>query len=202
MSELLKYIRDGIKTVNFFDYDSHIISYRPLTSAEIDDAKGKAYGYVTPKIAKLIVQINLGLISGTDKIEEIPPEMYSNIDKFNREINYWIVYHSMKDFMPKDFSIDDVRKMQYVHKFAKRILSVTSLDKGTIIELIKTEDGQELAKLIWHYNIPLVSKITELTPMQHQFLIWSDPAAPLDIKAVDDKLPEFGRLIRHAGKYD
>lgn len=199
MSDLLDYIRGGIKTADFFDYNGYNIKFRPLTSMEVDDAKGKAYGYVTPKIAKLIVQLNLGLINGKDKVDEIPPEMYSDIDKFNREINYWIVYHGMKDFMPEDFSIEDVRKMQYVHKLAKSILSITSADRETVVQIIRTEDGLELAKLIWRYNVPLVKDITELTPLQHQFLILSDPTNITDINSVDSKLPEFGRLIKFAG---
>jgi hypothetical protein len=197
--ELLDYIRSGIKTTDFFDYNGHILTIRPITSMEVDDAKSHGYQYVDPVLAKVMVQLNLGQIKGTDKLKDVPPKMYINIDKFNRELNYWIVYHGMKDFMPEDFSIEDVRKMQYVHKIAKQILSITSTDTKSVVQIIKTEEGQELARLIWRYNVPLVKDITELTPLQHQFLIWSDPKAPQLLNSIDKELPEFGKLINNVG---
>ena len=198
--DLIDIIRGGITAYDFFDYNGHLIKIRPLTSMEVDDAKSHGYEYVDSNIARLMVNINLGFITGADKLAEIPKEMYPNMDKFNREINYWIVYHGMKDFMPEDFSIDDVRKMQHVHKIAKRILGISAAPKNRIVEILKTEDGVELARLIWHYNVNLVKDIKELTPIQHQFLIYSDPNRPVEVTAVDDALPEFGKLINNVRK--
>jgi len=198
-SKLLQYIRDGVKTVEFFDYNDKLLKIRPLTTSEIDDSKMKGYKYLNPKLAGLIVKMNLGLIKPDQKIDVDNDAMYINIDKFTRELDYHIVYHSMKDFMPDDFTIKDVRKMQFVHDIAKKVLSITSKDTNTVIEFITTADGQELAQIIYKYNISLVSKITDLTPLQYEFLKWSHPEAPKKVANNWDELgkvlPELGRLL-------
>jgi len=196
-SELLRYIRGGIHKIVHFNYDGHDLKLRPLRSIELDDAKCKGYRYVTPKMAKLLLNIYIGKIDPTEMHDEYPVEMYENFDKYYREIEYWIVYHSMKDFMPSDFSIDDVRKMRYVHDIAKKVLSTISSDSETITRVLYSDEGKEIVRLITIFNVPLAT-INDLTPLQEEVYYQLDPSKKEKKVKVKD-MEELDKLLSYVG---
>lgn len=201
-SQLLSYIRDGIHTSDFFNYDGHELEVRPLRSSEIDDAKIKGYKYVNPQLAKLLLNIYIGNIDPKKIRDSYPVDMYKNFDKYYREIDYWIVYHGMKDFMPKDFSIDDVRQMRYVHDIAKYIVGMSTSDTKTLRQFIFTEEGERIATIIHVYNQPLVSSINDMTPLQQKFLFQSDPSKTpkeVELKDIED-LDNFLKQVNSRGR--
>ena len=190
-------IREGIKIKDFFNYDGTMIPLRPVTSFELDEARWNGYNFVDPKLARLLVNIKLGKYKIIDELKDYSVEIYSNIDKFDAEIEYWIVFHSMKDFRDESFSIDDVRKMRYVHEMAKFILDMSSAPRDVVLELVKTPDGEQLARIIYEYNVPLVSELWKLTDLQHEFLIWSHPDAP---RKVANSMEEFEKMLPTLGR--
>lgn len=159
----------GINIVETFDYEGHLIKIRPLASAELDDCELKGYQYVDPGLARLIMLIRLKKVELNSKLDKIPPQMMESIDRYYREVNYWIVYHSMKQFMPDDFTVEDVRKMRYVHDIASKILDISSGTKKQIMKIIATPEGQELAAITLRLKIPLANEAWKLTPLQLKF---------------------------------
>ena len=197
VDHILKMIREGIKIKDFFNYDGTMIPLRPLTSFELDDARWHGYEFASPKLARLLVNIKLGKYKILDELKDYPAELYANIDKFDAEIEYWMVFYSMKDFRDDSFTIDDVRKMRYVHEMARFILDMSSAPRDVVLEIIKTPEGEELAKIIYQYNVPLVNEVRDLTDLQHEFLIWSHPKAP---RKVANSMEEFEKLLPQLGR--
>ena len=199
--QIIDYIRDGIHAHDFFNYDGHLLKIRPLRSVEIDDAKIKGYKYVDPRLAKMLINIYIGKFDVKKLHSEFPPSMYENFDKYYREIDYWIVFHAMKDFAGDDFTIDDVRLMRYVHDISKLVLSMTSSDSKTIKRILRTEDGEKIAHHIYTFNIPLVSTVRDMTPIQETFLYQSNPSVTpekLDISSMAELerlMPDLKRML-------
>ncbi len=197
---ILKMIREGIQYKDFFNYDGTLIPMRPLRSSELDDARWHGYEFVSPKLARLIVNIKLGKFKIVHELKEVAPEMFINIDKFDSEIEYWIVYHAMKDFRDKSFTIDDVRNMRYVHDMAKFVLAMSSAPKSVVLDIVRTRDGVELGRTLHQFNVPIVDRVNDMTDLQHEFLIWSHPNAPKKVansmEEFEKQLPQLGRMIR------
>jgi len=196
-SQIIDYIRSGIHAHDFFNYDGHPLKLRPLRTIELDDAKINGYKYVSPSMAKLLLNIYIGKIDAKKLRKDFPTSMYKNFDKYYREIDYWIVYHGMKDFCDEDFSIDDVREMRYVHDIAKFILSMSSSDSATIRKILQTDEGKNIATIIHIFHQPL-AVIKDLTPIQERFLYQSDPSqTPEEIHLNDiDELEELLPLLK------
>ena len=110
--DLLRYIRLGIQYHTFFSYDSHQITIRPITSMELDDASNKGYEICDTRLVSTLVKIRSGVFKADGEMKEIPPDLMLNMKKFRDEVDYHIVYYSMKDFMSPEFIVEDVRKMQ------------------------------------------------------------------------------------------
>ncbi len=70
-----------------------------------------------------------------------------------------------------------------------------------MVAFIRTEEGKQLAKIIYSYNLPLASNVTDVTPLQIEFLKWSHPDAPKKIASswseFGKKLPELGGILRN-----
>ena len=200
---ILDIIRAGITKKDFFNYGGVSIPIRPVTSMEIDEAKREAYELADDKLIEVIMGIKLGRIDPTKTLDKIPRGFYKNIERFDAEIEYWLVYHSMKDFRDSTFTIKDVRLMQHVHTMAKQILKLSAAPKSQIIEIVSTPEGKELAKIVYHYKIPLVDAAWKLIPLQHDFMIWAHPDAPKQIAKTMDELsqilPQIGRMMRKHG---
>ena len=178
--KLLEYIRKGISYTDFFIYDNYTIKIRPINSLECDKAEHNSLliKEVDSKLAKFIMQIKLGKISLTTELNDLPSSLYTALRRYYMEIDYWIVYYSMKDFQPEDFKIDDVRKMRYVHEIARKVLDMSSNNSEVIMKIVSTEKGQELARIIYEYHVPLTDSAWKLTKLQEEFLYWSNSSAP------------------------
>jgi len=160
----------GIKAENIFTYDGINIKLRPLSSYEIDLAERKGYAFVTPSLAKLIMRIRLRDVALVKELKAIPPDMFVSIQDYYKEIDYHICYYSMKDFQPDDFSIDDIRKMKFVHDIAQKVLGMSSATDKSIIEVINSLDGSLLGNVIFNYNVPITDEAWKVTPLQYRFL--------------------------------
>lgn len=159
----------GIKATDIFDYDGHEITIRPLSSYELDNAEKEGYKYVTSNLAKLIMRIRLKDVSLTKMLGKIPPEMFTAINRYYKEVDYWIIYYSMKDFQPEDFSINDVRKMRYVHDIALKVINMSSAGDRKLVEIINTADGRRLGKIIFDFNVPITDEAWKMTPLQYKY---------------------------------
>jgi len=199
----LNLIRKGITATTHFNYDGIDIVLRAVSSTELDDAKYKSQELCDDKLARMILKMRLGQLNGKFDIDSIPADMYKNYIKYILEFDYWITYYAMKDFQPADFNFEDVRKMRYVHEIADIAITLSSAPNEVIIEFIKTEDGQELAKIIHEFKQPL-AMIKDLTPLQHTFVLFSSPNAPKHIgnsmEDLEKALPAIGDMMRHARK--
>jgi len=184
----LDYIRLGIHAHETFFYNDISITLRPLTSMEIDEAQNMACDEIDDvRLIKTITDIKLGK---TDLMDKMPtnPEFYAKIRRFYNTMDYWLVYYSMKDFMPEDFFIDDVEKMQYVHEIAERVIKICGKQSKEVIETIRTADGQELATIVHKYHIPLTDEAWKLTPLQKEFLYWTGENAPKIVNTIEEAL--------------
>ena len=197
MSTLLEKVRKGIAIKSFFNYDGELIPVRAITSAEADDARYNTMGLLDYKLAKLMMRLRLGEITG-EKIDysEIHPDLLREYLRYLKETDYWIVYHGMKDFQPDDFTVDDVYKMRLVHEMAEYIIMLSSAPADIIIDEISTEQGQELAKIVYEFKVPLTNEAWKMTPLQHQFMRWASPDAP---KKVAENIDELGNILPRIG---
>lgn len=186
MSNFLQFIRGGIKASTIFNYDGYEVVIRPISSAELDDAEEHGYELVDSKLAKLIMRVRLNDLKLTQELTEIPPEMFRNINKFYKEIDYWIVYHSMKDFQPDDFSIEDVRKMRHVHTMSKDILEISAGTKGMIFRAISNVEGKRLCNIIVNMKVPLADSAWDLTPLQEKTYEILSGKTKVYAKSLDD----------------
>jgi hypothetical protein len=201
--KLLDYIRLGIQARDFFLYDDYKITLRPLTSMEFDLCEEAAFEEADDVVAKLVMRIRLGDLHVTKQILDMGPEIHHKLSQYRNTINYWVVFHAMKDFMPDDFSIEDVIKMHSVHEIAQQVFRISSTDTDTIIDEVATPEGEKLATVIYKLHQPLTSELWKLTPLQHKFLVYAHPNS---IKKVADSWEEFvkkrahGEVLRHVGK--
>lgn len=136
---------------------------------EIDKAEEAGYKLIDSNLAKLIMRIRLKDISLNKELGKFPPQMYTSIDKYYKMVDYHLVFNSMKDFQPDDFSIDDVEKMQYVHDIAMRILNISALDDRSVVKIINSNDGQRLGKIIFQFGVPITDEAWKMTPLQYKF---------------------------------
>jgi hypothetical protein len=149
------------------------------------------------------MRLRLGDLKVTDELRELNASVYSQMTKYYNTIDYWVVYHSMKDFMPDDFTVEDVMIMHDVHDIAKRVFKISSADDDTIIDEVATPAGDKLVTIIYKLHQPLTSELWKLTPLQHKFLTYGHPKA---IKKVADSWDEFvekrknGEVLRNVTK--
>jgi len=192
----LNMIRKGINVKSFFTYDGHNIPIRAISTVETDDAKYKSMGLVDQKLAKFILQMRLGTFKEAIDLSTVPPEMFTNYVRYVLEFDYWIVFHAMKDFRDSSFTIEDVRKMRHIHEIAMKAINMSSADTDFVIQFVRSEDGQELAKIIYELKQPLESAIWKLTPLQHEFLKWSNPNQPIKVAG---SMEEFEKVLSSIG---
>lgn len=115
------------------------------------------------------MRIRLKDISLTKELVKLPPEMFNSIDRYYKEIDYQIVYYSMKDFQPDDFTLEDVRKMRFVHDISMDVLSMSSATDKKLVEIINSADGSRLGKIIFNFNVPITDEAWKITPLQYKF---------------------------------
>lgn len=216
--DTLRHIKLGVKEVFYYDYDGNALPLRPISSYEVDDCFYKALKYATQQVANLVIKIRLKLI---DRAEEVDfgNEDYLSLQQHYDTISYWVVFHAMKDFQDEDFSIPIyqgnellpkgiflIRKMSYVHDIAEYILDSCYKPKEFVKEIIKDENGIEIAYLTLYFNIPLAD-MSKITKLQRDFLIYAKgqitKANASDIKTkqyeFSGKTVKLGDLLKRVG---
>ena len=180
--ELLKYIRLGIQSRDFFLYDDQTITLRPLCTQELDDASEAALDIATPSLVQFLIQVKLNKIDLFDeKSKPILDTLYTEIRAYYDRLDYYIVYHGMKDFLSEDFSVKDVKLMHDIHKIADKIMAMSNADRDLVDEVITTPEGKKLADIIYVFHVPITDAAWKLTPLQIDFLSLSHPDAPKNV---------------------
>lgn len=174
----LDLVRLGIKAESSFSYEGKNVTYRALSSYEVDKCRYNSMELCDDKLARFILRLRLGQLNGKLNLDNVPAELYKNYVRYLLEFDYWILFYATKDFQPSDYSIDDVRKMQDVHTLAQKIIDFSCPKSDMVMEFVRTEDGQELAKIVYEFRQPLVSDAWKLTPLQHDFLYMAGPNGP------------------------
>lgn len=186
-NDLLKHIQLGTDEVFYYPYShgQEPLPLRPLSSVEEDDCFYKALEGSPRKIAEFVVKIRTQTIKPQANID-LDNKALAKLQKFHDLIDYWVVYHAMKDFQDDEFQYPAfnepeeypkgfyaVRKMNDVHKIANKVLNASDQPKDVIKETIETPSGKEAAIIFHYFNQPLAKKIGDLTKAQKKFIIYS-----------------------------
>lgn len=183
-NELLEHITLGTNDVFYFSYNSGTepLPLRPLTSLELDNCFYDSLDQAPIGVARLVIKLKLGLIEKDQEVRNIKNEHYSKLQRFHDLIDYYVVYHGMKDFQSEKFrkpnengipnGISIVQEMNDVHKIASDILSRSHQPQDVIKQVFYDEKGKELAMKITYLHQPL-DKICNLTKLQEDFLVYS-----------------------------
>ncbi len=121
----------------------------------------------------MMVKIRVGKLKLLEDIKDIPPEAYQSMRKFYNELDYWIVYYGMRDFIEEEFTIDDVKKMHHVHDIAQKIVSMSSAPEDIVEKIVRSNDGKLLATCHYQLHVPLTDAAWKITPLQFDFLFTS-----------------------------
>jgi len=187
MTNMIKYLKLGAKAVDVYDYDGLPLSFRPLYTWELDDALEKSLEGASVTTINLIVKLRLQVNIDEKELQLDNPEQIREMQHHLLLLDYWIVYHGIKDFQPSEFSEIDVEtgnprgfdlirtKFKYVHEIATKILAVSKPPDAVVREVVKSSEGKVIATIHYRFNVPLVSKQWEMTPFQRDFLILSNP---------------------------
>ena len=204
MNIMIEHITLGTKETFYFDYNGEPLPLRPISSFELDECFYKGLAYADSEIAELVVNIKLGLISVKSKIDYDNKKL-AELKKYFDSIDYWIVFYGMKDFQDIDFSkeidnmpkgLEEIKKMQHIHKIASKILTYSYQKQEVIKEIIKTDEGKTIANIVFYLNVPLC-EFGSLTKLQRDFLILSklDSTTKKDISKSGDKM-DIRTLVR------
>ena len=208
MTDILKYIKLGTNLKEWFNYDGCPLPIRPLSTYEMDEILGKIITEgITQKTFNSIYKIKFNLFNPLEKVK-VSQQNYLEYFKYLNIIDYWMVFHSMKDFQDEDFSKPDyseefrdeyddwtedtpkgfyiVRKMKFVHQLAKDIQDMTSQPLAKLSQTLKNKSGKILASMVFTYHLPLVNEAWKLTPLQEDFLYYGDPNGPILITDEED----------------
>ena len=182
--ETLKYVKLGINETIYYDYEGNQVPLRPITSIELDDCFFRGLKFAPTNIAKFVVELKLGIAKPKGVIN-LSNEGYAELVQYYRSVNYWIVYHAMKDFQEEWFkepSNEDqeipkgyykVLEMRHVHEMSRLVLSHSTAPEEVIKEVIKTKRGKVLGTLVFNLNVPLTDQAWKLTDLQKQFLYYT-----------------------------
>jgi len=187
---VIKHIKLGTDEVLYYPYEGNqTLPLRPISSYEQDDCYYKALENAPTKIADFLVKLKLGLIDKDRKVN-LSNEGYSNLQKFYDTIDYWTVFHAMKDFQDETFKQPDfmreggfpsglyqVQRMTDVHEIALFVLNSCFRKQEIIKEIFEDEEGRDVAYFLYIFNQPL-NKIGELTKLQRSYIIYSKNKLP------------------------
>ena len=178
---MIKHITLGTKEVFFFNYEGEQLPLRPISSYELDQCFFNALYDADEEIAKLVVDLKLGLIKATSYINYDNKKL-ANLKKYFDDIDYWIVYYGVKDYQELEFQAPDknghptgfniIRKMRHIHEIASKILNYSYQPREVIQEIIKSEEGKLIGTVTFSLNVPL-AEASEMTKLQRDFLILS-----------------------------
>lgn len=206
--DYLKYIKLGTNCKEWFNYDGQGLPIRPLSTYEHDEALLKAIREgISQTTFNAVIKAKLNIVKPEEKINATISD-YAEFVKYFNEIDYWIVYYSMKDFQPEEFSKPDfskefkkdfkdwsidlpkgyyiVKKMKYVHQIADDIRLMTDAPVTEFIQVLKNNAGKNLASIVYTTHVPLTSEAWKLTPLQEKFLTYSAPGMPEILKDESD----------------
>jgi len=208
---ILRHIKLGISERLYYDYRGEALPLRPISSWEYDQCFSRSLKYATKETAEILVKTKIDLIDLKKEID-LNNELYSQFFNFYNEVDYWIVYFSMKDFQSEDFSKPDfnrqfsvdfedyesflpkgfyiIKRMDFVHKISAFIMNASTRPIEVLREVIKSDSGKVLATIHYNLNVPITDKAWEITPLQSKFIVLSHPDA---LKHYDDtdELPGF-----------
>ena len=205
---ILKYIELGTNAKEWFNYDGNPLPIRPLSSYEMDNITMKVIKEgITHSTFQQLIKLKLNLISPDEEVI-LDQANYVEFFKYYNEIDYWVVYNSIKDFQEESFSMPDyeedyatkyddwkpdrpkgyyiVREMKHVHEIAKDVKNMTSQSPQQLVEVLRSHDGKVLASRIFLLHVPLVSEAWKMTPLQSDFLYYARPGAPIMLKDKDE----------------
>lgn len=200
MEDILKYIKLGTNTKEWFNYDGSPLPIRPLSTYEMDNILGKIIKEgITQQTFNSIYKIKFNLFNEEEKVK-VSQQNYLEFFNYFNIIDYWMVFYSMKDFQEEEFSQPDyneefrkdfedwindvpkgyyiVRKMKYVHQLAKDIQYMTAQPLVKLTKVLKNKSGKILASMIYTYHVPLANEAWKLTPLQEDFLYYARPGSP------------------------
>lgn len=204
---MLNHIALGTDFKEYYNYDGNPLPIRPLSTFEMDEILKKSVGGVSPFIFDKWIEFKLGLLEEDEEIE-LNQDNYNSFLDFNSKMDHWIVYYSMKDFQPTEFSKPDyegefeddfddwsmrypkgyyqVRKMKHVHEIADRVISMTIQPETKLMEVLTNDQGVTLATMVHAFHVPLTDKAWKLTPLQTKFIFFSRPGAPEIVEDVSE----------------
>lgn len=193
-AEIIKHIKLGTNEVLYYPYNrgKQPLPLRPISSHELDQCFYQALKHAPTKIADLVVKLKLKLIDTTRDIS-ISDKGYADLEEHYDSIDYWVVYHAMKDFQDEDFKFPDydkvdsfpkgyykVRdKMQEIHAIAEFVMNASRGEEEIIKEIFKDEYGREVGYCVYYLNTPL-AEISKMTRLQRDYLLYSK----VNLKAV------------------
>lgn len=209
MDDILKYIKLGTNTKEWFNYDGEPLPIRPLSTHEMDSILEKIIREgITQKTFSSIYKIKHSLID-KETVDITKKQDYLEFLHYFNEIDYWMVYYAMKDFQPEMFSQPDfegkfenddnwkldypkgyyiVKQMKYVHRIAEDIQYMTSQPLIKLRQVLRNNSGKVLASAVHIFHVPLANEAWKLTPLQETFLVYSEPGAPRILES-EDELP-------------
>jgi hypothetical protein len=182
----IRHVQLGANAVDYFEYDGSPLPFRPLFSWEMDDAFESSLVGASFSTIQLIMKIKLGALSSSDNIPIATPEDVIKYQHHMNLLDYWIVYHGIKDFQdaqfkepgedefPRGFNLIRDR-FRHVHEIASEILRVTKPPEEIVRQLVKSPEGKLIATIHYQLHVPLASEQWMLTPLQHEFLFYSHP---------------------------
>lgn len=204
---ILNHIRLGVNEKLYYDYNGEALPLRPISSWEYDQAFSKSLKYASKETAETLVKNKIKLIN-LEKEIDINNDLYKELHDFYNEVDYWIVFFSMKDFQPEDFSFPDfgnqfaeefddydemipkgyyiIKKMEHIHNISRFITSTSTKPREVIREIIKSSSGRILASIHYKFHVPISDELWKLTPLQSNFIILSHPDAPKHFDTLDE----------------
>jgi hypothetical protein len=208
MTDILKYIKLGTNSKEWFNYDGTPLPIRPLSTYEMDEILEKIITEgITQQTFTSIYKIKFNLFNQKEKVE-VSQKNYLEFFNYLNIIDYWMVFYSMKDYQEEEFSKPDyseefrdefddwredtpkgyfiVKKMKYVHQLAKDIQYMTSQPLTALARVLKNKSGKTLASMVFKFHIPLANEAWKLTPLQETFLYYGDPSGPTLLESEKD----------------
>jgi len=177
---MIKHISLGTTEVYQYDYFGESLPLRPISSVELDECFYNTLKFLGAEVSNLVVKLKLSLVKPKEEIE-LDNQKLAVLQKYYNEVDYWIVFFAMKDFQDEEFSTTVsgipkgfhlVKKMRKVHEIAKIVLGFSYQPEEVIKEIIKSDEGEILANVIFTLNVPL-TEISKMTKLQRDFLLYS-----------------------------
>lgn len=205
---ILKYIELGTNAKEYFNYDGNPLPIRPLSTHEIDDIFLTVLKEgITQSNYEVLMEIKQNLKDKDKVVDFSDKNKYAEFIRYYNEVDYWIVYHAMKDYQEEEFSMPDfkgeykkdknwheryprgyylVKQMKYIHDIAKDVIYMSNRPLPQLVEILRSNSGRLLATRIFVLNTPLTNEAWKMTPLQEKFLYYSRPGAPILFESEED----------------